>query len=198
MTTAAELDPAFLQFHYTLRRSLFTMFGAEFRVLGPEGQLWLYARQKAFRLREKFIMYADEQKSRPLLQIETQQVLDFGSTYMVTDLTTNETIGGLRRKGFKSMIRDEWAIVDPQQQEVGKLQEDSNALLRRVIPLANLVPQTYHVEYQGQNLATFKQRFNPFVYKLEMDFRQDPESRLDPRLSLAAGVLLAAIEGRQQ
>ncbi|MFQ5845273.1 MAG: hypothetical protein ACE5JG_09835 [Planctomycetota bacterium] len=38
-------------------------------------------------------------------------------------------------------------------------------------------------------------RFNPFVYKLCVDVADD--CTLDPRLVLAAGVLLAAIEGRQ-
>jgi hypothetical protein len=31
-----------------------------------------------------------------------------------------------------------------------------------------------------------------------MDFTMDPQDSLDPRLKVAAGVLLAAIEGRQE
>jgi hypothetical protein len=46
-------------------------------------------------------------------------------------------------------------------------------------------------------VCTFQQNFNPFVRKLTVDFTGDTQGRLDKRLGLAAGILLAAIEGRQ-
>jgi hypothetical protein len=43
-----------------------------------------------------------------------------------------------------------------------------------------------------------KQAFNPFVFKAQVDFSDDPGGRiLDRRLALASVVLLLAIEGRQ-
>jgi hypothetical protein len=50
----------------------------------------------------------------------------------------------------------------------------------------------------GKTLITYKQNFNPFVLKIRVSI--DPESRdiIDPRLVLAGGILLAAIEGRQK
>ncbi len=59
------------------------------------------------------------------------------------------------------------------------------------------LPQTFRAELQGVPVATYRQRFNPFVQKIEIDFSADPDGRLDRRLGLAAAVLLCAVEGRQ-
>jgi hypothetical protein len=47
-------------------------------------------------------------------------------------------------------------------------------------------------------VADLKQAFNPFSYQLNIDFSMDINKVLDRRLGIAAGVLLAAVEGRQQ
>lgn len=67
------------------------------------------------------------------------------------------------------------------------------ALLRRF--LTNLVPQTFHLRAASGGTAELKQRFNPFVYNLEVTVPHD--IGLDRRLVFAAAILLAAIEGRQ-
>ncbi|MCF6208044.1 MAG: hypothetical protein L3J61_01475, partial [Ghiorsea sp.] len=84
--------------------------------------------------------------------------------------------------------------------ELGKILEDSTlkALARRFIDLLSLfMPQKYHVEVDGQTVCTMQQTFNPFIMRLVVDFTPDKANQLDPRLGLAAAVLLCAIEGRQ-
>ncbi|MNW22714.1 hypothetical protein D3C71_2243700 [compost metagenome] len=49
----------------------------------------------------------------------------------------------------------------------------------------------------GNRVTTFKQNFNPFVTKINVDFSNDPAQTLDRRLGLAASVLLCAIDGKQ-
>jgi hypothetical protein len=46
-------------------------------------------------------------------------------------------------------------------------------------------------------LVTYKQNFNPFVLKIRVNIEADSRDVIDPRLALAGGILLAAIEGRQ-
>ena len=69
------------------------------------------------------------------------------------------------------------------------------ALLSRFI---KLIPQSYIVQTMEDNrtFATIKQHFNPFVLKYTMSILDD-NPPIDRRLLLSAGVLLAAIEGRQ-
>ena len=68
--------------------------------------------------------------------------------------------------------------------------------LRRLL-LGTLLPQNYDMTVREQRVADLKQRFNPFRYELDVDFSFDPAKTLDRRVGLAAGILLAAIEGRQ-
>ena len=98
------------------------------------------------------------------------------------------------------MLRDEWLILDANGAEIGKIMEDSQvkAIVRRFIEAAAFfMPQKYHAEIAGKTVASYQQNFNPFVHRIAIDFRPDTDNRLDPRLGLAAAVLLCAIEGRQ-
>lgn len=190
------MDP-FLLDQYQARRKVWTLFTPKFHIYDPFGHLVAYVEQKAFKLKEDITVFADEQKQRSLLHIQARQILDFSAAYDVADATTGEKVGALRRKGLKSILRDEWLLLDPSEREIGLLQEDSalNATLRRF--LSNLIPQRYHIRLNGQDAGFIRQHFNPFVLKHDVDLRADTGRRLDRRLALAAVVLLLAIEGRQ-
>jgi hypothetical protein len=49
----------------------------------------------------------------------------------------------------------------------------------------------------GDPVATFQQRFHLLRYVLEIDLSENRTEKLDPRMGIAAGILLGAIEGRQ-
>lgn len=183
---------------YLARRKALTAFTPKFHVYDPMGQLVAYVEQKAFKLKEDITVFADEQKQQPLLTIKARQILDMSAAYDVTDARTGAKVGALRRKGLKSILRDEWLVLDITDKEIGRIQEDSAlmATLRRF--LTNLIPQSFKVEIQGQPAGIIKQHFNPFVLKHTVDLTPDTGKRFDRRLALAAVVLLLAIEGRQQ
>ena len=189
---------AFAHTQYLLKRQVFALTG-RFRVYAPDGSLALFSEQKMFRLREDIRLYADEGKVRELLWIQARQIIDFSAAYDVVDSTTGVKIGGLRRRGVRSMFRDTWDFMDAADQPLGVLTEDSLALglLRRFL-LGSLVPQNYDVRIGETRVADLRQRFNLFRYELEVDFSFDPSNRLDRRLGLAAAILLAAIEGKQR
>ena len=183
---------------YLVRRKVLKLFGGAFHVYDAAGQLAFYSQLKAFKLKEDIRLFTGEDMRTEVLRIQARQVLDIAATYDVYDSATGEKVGALRRKGLKSIIKDEWLVLDAQDREVGKITEDSLALalIRRF--LTNLIPQKYYAEVRGREVCTFKQRFNPFVMKVELDFGPDPTRTFDRRLGLAATILLCAIEGRQQ
>ena len=129
--------------------------------------------------------------------IKARQIIDFSAAYDVVDSATGQRVGAFRRKGLASIFRDEWEILDVGDNLIGKLFEDSMgmALLRRI--LSNLIPQNYDIIIGTNRVADLKQNFNPFTYELNMDFSMDIGRLLDRRMGLAAGILLAAVEGRQ-
>ena len=69
------------------------------------------------------------------------------------------------------------------------------ATLRRFF--SNLIPQHYHItDNAGHKQAVLWVRFNPFIYKMEVEV--EPGAAVHRGVILAAGILLAAIEGRQR
>lgn len=179
---------------YRIRRKVLKLFGASFHVYDGERVIGFCA-QQAFKLREDIRLFADESKQRELIWIRARQIVDFAACFDVVDSSTQQKVGALRRRGFASIVRDSWEVLDNEDRPIAKVQEDSTvrALVRRV--LTNLVPQTFRLQAQQGSGAEFRQRFNPFVYSLDVTVPADPG--VDRRLVFAIAVLLAAIEGRQ-
>jgi len=181
---------------YVIRRKFLKIFGNEFRVLDPNGQQVLFSKQKAFKLREDIRVWSGDDMQTELMRISARQIIDFSAAYDVIDSTTNEKVGAFKRKGLKSIVRDEWILMDSNDQEIGLYQEDSvgMAILRRFI---NIIPQKFHMEVGNALVANLKQNWNPFVLKMTVDFSPDTQRLLDRRLGIAVAILHSAIEGRQ-
>jgi uncharacterized protein YxjI len=188
---------AFQHNQYLLKRQVFALAG-KFRVYDPSENLVLFSEQKMFRLREDIRVYSDESKSQEVLTIKARQIIDFSAAYDVMDSMSGEKVGALRRKGWRSLLRDEWEVLDTNDQVRGLLFEDSMglALLRRFL-LGSLLPQNYDLTFGETRVADLRQRFNLFRYELDLDFSMDSSHQLDRRLGIAAGILLATVEGKQ-
>lgn len=189
------MDP-FAHDRYELRRKFFSPIHQDFRFLGPTGEPVLFGRKKGFKLKEDIRLYADEARQRELLVIGARSVIDFSGSYDVSDPQRGR-VGVIRRKGLRSILRDEWQILDANEQPVAIVQEDSQALalLRRF--LSNLIPQTFHAVAGGTPVAEIRQHFNPLHLRYSLDFSLDARRVLDRRLGLAVAALIGTLEGRQ-
>ena len=184
---------------FLARRQVFRLFGAGFSLHSADGRVLASSQQKAFRLKEDIRVHEGESGAE-ILAIKANKVLDFSAAYQVEDSRTGEPIGSLRRKGWSSMFRDSWEILDPSGIVRGKVTEDSGwkAMVRRMHEVAAaLMPQTYHIEVGGQVVGTMAQNFNPFVQKYTVDLSADTDAILPRPLAVATVILLLAIEGRQ-
>lgn len=127
-------------------------------------------------------------------------MIDFGATYDVT-LADGTSLGTLRRKGLAStFIRDQWMVFNAAGQHIADLREDGGflAFARRYIDYVSLLsPQKFTLaRTDGTEVARYRQHFNLFVYRLSVAaLRDDPE--IDDLVILAAGCVIAAVEGRQ-
>jgi hypothetical protein len=181
---------------YLIRRKVLKIFGASFHVYDGD-RIVGYSKQKAFKLKEDIRIYEDESMRVELLNIHARQIIDFSAAYDVIDSRSGEKVGAARRKGFSSLVRDSWEVMDAQDRLIGQLKEDSTgmALLRRF--LSNLIPQSFELQTPGSHSpVVFRQHFNPFIYRLEVSIPRD--CKLDRRLILGSAALVAAIEGRQE
>lgn len=191
------MNPIFQHPHYMLQRQVFALTG-KFRLFDPMNNLVMFSEQKMFRWREDIRVYSDETKTREVLSIQARQIVDFSAAYDVVDTEMNQKVGALRRKGWRSLLRDEWEVLDANDNVKGLLFEDSMglAMLRRLL-LGSWLPQNYDITFGESRVADLKQNFNLFRYELNLDFSMDVSHMLDRRLGIAAGILLAAVEGKQ-
>jgi uncharacterized protein YxjI len=186
----------FQQNELLLRRKVLKLFGGAFHIYDMEGNILFYSKQKAFKLKEDIRLYTDESMSTELIRIQARAIIDWSASYDVIDVENDQKIGALRRKGWSSMLRDHWLILDADDNQVGEIVEDSQmmALLRRF--LTSLIPQNFDVNIAGKKRCDFAQQFNPFVYKLNIIYQPDADA-FERIMSLCAAVLLASVEGRQ-
>src|SRR5512147_2887165 len=112
---------------YLLKRQVFALTG-KLRFYDPQGELMLFCEQKMFKLREDIRVYADENKTQEVLSIKARQIVDFSAAYDVVDTALNQKVGALRRKGLRSILRDEWEVLDANDNVKGLLFEDSMGL----------------------------------------------------------------------
>lgn len=191
---------------FTIRRKVLKIFGASFHIYNPQGELIAFCKQKAFKFREDIRLFTDESMNEEFLTLKARQIIDFGVTLDVT-LPDGSSLASLRRKGMKStFLRDSWLVYGPDlgdgspPAELATIEEDSAGLafLRRYIDnVAMFLPQKFHVKRTGgAEIATLRTHFNPFVHRITVHVHQD-DPEVDDLVLLAAGVLIAAIEGRQ-
>jgi len=184
---------------YMVRQKVLKLLGEEFHIYSDDSmqQLIGYSKQKALKLKEDIRVFSDEQKSTELICIKARSIIDFGAGYDITDSQTGEAICSFKREGLKSLFKDSWKVMDSSGNQIGTLGEDSGilALVRRFVPFASLlIPQEFVLSAEGSSIV-FTQKMNPLVHKLSVSNIQS--SGLDPRIVLAATMLLIAIEGRQ-
>ena len=186
---------------YMVRQKVMKILGEEFHIYSDESMRSMigYSKMAALKLKEDIRVYSDESKSTELLIIKQKGILDFTGGFIIVDGQTGESLGTLRRKGMKSILRDSWILIDDKENVIGSLGEESGglALVRRFIPyLTILFPQQFHLRVNGAKGAVkYTQKMNPFVHKLSVSGVKS--SGVDPRIAAAAAVLLIAIEGKQ-
>lgn len=182
---------------FTIRRKVFTLFGAKFHVFNAEGRLLGFCQQKAFKLKEDIRFYTDETMSDERLIIKARAIIDISAAYDVIDGKTQQRVGVLQRKGLRSIFRDEWSVLDENEMPIGIIREDSAWLAFVGRMLTNLVPQNFHLsDNTGRTIAEFKTHFNPFIHRMTVTVGH--ECPCNPMLVIAAGILLVAVESRQQ
>jgi uncharacterized protein YxjI len=191
------MNPIFQHPSYLLKRQAISLTG-KFRFYDPLGNLVMFSEQKMFKLREDIRVYSDESKTQEVLSIKARQIMDFSASYDVVDSAMNQKVGALRRKGLRSLLRDEWEVLDANDNMIGLIFEDSIglALLRRFL-LGSWLPQNYDITLGQTRVGDLRQNFNLFRYELNLDFSMDTARMLDRRLGIAAGTLLAAVEGKE-
>ncbi len=165
-----------------------------FEIFDEAGSPLVFCQEKLFRIKDDIRVYADSSKTVELLRIRQRNVLDWVGVFDVIDPASGERIGVLRRRGWRSWVRDEWQINDGEEREVGRILETGNALLRRIL---RFLPYSFEFVVDEQTLGTFTQHFSFFGYEATMDISAWRDTPCDRRLAFAGALLLMAVESKE-
>ncbi|TMQ06389.1 MAG: hypothetical protein E6J91_38005 [Deltaproteobacteria bacterium] len=162
------------QSQYVIRRKFWSIFERVFRVFTGDGQLIMYIQHPLLKLREEFLVYADEARARPLLRVVSRQVVALNFCYDVADAQTGALLGTVQKRGLRSLVRDTFVILDPLGIEIGCAQEQGAALLRRLLPL---LPSRHAIFVGGEQVAEIRQRFRLFTKEFAVTTRRREDAR---------------------
>lgn len=180
------------QGQYIIKRKFWSIFERVFRVWTRDGQLIMYIKHPIFRFREEFMVYADEAQTRPLLRVKSKQIVAINFSYEVTDATTGEVLGAVRKQGLRSIVRDKFILLDPSDREIGYAEEQGASLLRRFFPF---LTSKHAIFANGGQVAYIRQQFRFFTKEFTVELRP---SALDPRFVLAVALLALIAEARRE
>jgi len=180
------------QSRYIIKRNFWSFFERIFRVLTPDGQVIMFVKHPLLKLREEFQVYADEAQQRSLLLVKSRQVIAINFSYDVFDTATGEVLGTVQKKGLRSIFRDKFVILDPTGTQIGFMEEQGAALLRRMFPL---LTSKHAVVINGQQAAYVRQKFRFFTKEFEVELAPGLG---DPRFVLACALLALIAEARRE
>jgi len=179
---------------YVIVRPLWSLLGRVYRVHTPDGRLAMFVRHPIFRIRDRLILFADEDETIPLLEIRNRSLLSFNMCHDVLDALTGVRLGSVRTRGLSWMWRDAWDVLDPDDRVCGTMQEDTLSLVRRVL---RFWPGRHHIEIGGEVVALLAQQFRLFrkVFALQM---LPASQNLDPRFLIACALVAVMADVRRE
>jgi hypothetical protein len=154
-------------------------------VYAPDGRLAMFVRHPLFRIRDRLILFADEDETIPLLEIRNRSLLSFNMCHDVLDGLTGVRLGSVRTRGLSWMWRDAWDVLDPDDRVCGAMQEDTLSVVRRLL---RFWPGRHHIEIGGEVVALLAQHFRIFrkVFALQM---LPASQKVDPRFLIACALV---------
>lgn len=93
-------------------------------VRDARGQLVLYVKQKAFKLKEAVTVFGDEGQTVPLYTMKADRVLDFSARYNFSD-AQGIPLGSVRRRGMRSIWKAHYEVCDETDRCVMEIKEEN-------------------------------------------------------------------------
>jgi hypothetical protein len=154
-----------------------------------------FVSQKVMALKEDIKVFTDESRSQQLYQIQADRVIDFSATYRFTDSQSNRQIGAIKSKGWRSIWKATYVIVDANDTQTHRIEEDNpwakigDTLLGEVPFVSLFTGYLFHPKYTAYDVNTgqpimrlekqpafFEGRFK--IEKIDQSISPEVEQRL--------------------
>jgi hypothetical protein len=178
---------------YRIVRPFFSL-GRAYYVYAEDGRMALFVRHPLLSLRERLLLYADEDETVPILEVRARQLISLYRCHDVLDAFTSVRLGSVRTRGLSFLFRDAWDILDPDDRVCGEMVEDTLSWLRRLV---HFWPGRHHIQIGGEVVARLTQAFRIFrkEFRLEMVQTDNP---VDPRVLVACALLAVLADARRE
>ena len=189
-----SLPDLYQQPGYVIVRPFWSLLGRIYRVYAPDGRLAMFVRHPFFRLRDRLILFADEEETVPLLEIRNRSLLSFNMCHDVLDAFSGVRLGSVRTRGLSWMLRDAWDVLDPEDRVCGTMQEDTLSLVRRFL---RFWPGRHHIEIGGEVVALLVQQLRIFrkVFSLQV---LPAAQNVDARFLIACALVAVTADVRRE
>jgi hypothetical protein len=165
-----------------------------YRVHAPSGELVALVEQPWFRLRTELVMYADEAQLQPILVLKNRRFAALNMEHDLFDATTGQRLGVIRTRGWRSLWRDTWDILDGAERPAGQILEDGPWFWRRVL---RFLPGRHHIDLGGRAVARIAQRFHLFRREFHL-FILPVEDPIEPRFAIACALIAMMADLRRE
>lgn len=115
-----------------------TSLANDFIATDASGKTIAYVRQKMFKLKEDIQIFSDDTKSKVIYSIKADRWLDFSAAYAFFD-TDGKEFGKIARKGWRSIFKSEYEIIDEAQNVQYTIREE-NAWVKVMDSLIGQIP----------------------------------------------------------
>lgn len=183
-----------------------TTFSNDFLAFDANGNTVAYVRQKMLKIFEEVQVYSDDSRSELNYTIRANKWLDFSATYTFTNKTGME-IGRIVRKGWASLWKSHYEIMDERQQQDLLVREENpwakvfDSILGEIPGLGMLTGYMFHPSYivtrpDGTQVVRLKKEPSFFGRKFTIDKLATFESGEEERILL--GLMMLILLERQR
>lgn len=183
-----------------------TTLSNDFTATDASGQTVAYVKQKLFKLKEDIAVYNDSSKTKVNFKIKADRWIDFSAAYSITDDTGKE-IGKVARKGWRSIWKSHYELIDQNQKLQYHIREDNawvkvmDSLFGQIPILGAFTGYVFNPKYSVTNLnnqtvAKLKKEPSFFGRKFEIEKVKDIDTDDEQRILL--GIMMMVLLERKK
>lgn len=177
-----------------------TSLSNDFIATDSSGKTIAYVRQKMFKLKEDIQIFNDESRSKVNYSIKADRWLDFSAAYSFFD-GEGATIGKIARKGWKSLWKAQYEIIDQHDQLQYKVNEENgfvkvfDSILGQIPIIGMLTGYLFNPSYlvtdiNGGPIVRMKKEASFFGRKFQLTQVGQMDSDDDDRIMLGMMMML--------
>ncbi|MGC1472555.1 MAG: hypothetical protein WA775_08185 [Psychroserpens sp.] len=183
-----------------------TTLSNDFTATDATGKTVAYVKQKLFKLKEDISFYDSKAKTNLVYRIRADQWIDFSAAYSMTNAQGNE-IGKIARKGWASIWKAHYELIDQHQQLQYHIREDNawvkvfDSMLGNIPILGGFTGYVFNPSYsvtdlKGQVICQLKKEASFFGRKFTLSKLKPIENDDDERIILGF-MMMVLLERRR-